>query len=276
MLLSTISEPHSGVAPDYTIATLVNDDEQYRAMLASFRNGGFEAPYVEYLAIRGATSAYAALNVLLAQARGRTIILCHQDVRLLVDGRAELEQRLGELSRIDPNWAVAGNAGGIAPGRLALRITDPHGKDQHLGELPARVASLDENFIVIRADAGLGFSRDLEGFHLYGADICLVADVLGWSAWVIDFHIEHLSPGRKDASFALAERRFRAKWSRALRPRWMQTTCTLLRLTGSPIWHALARLQEGPVRRLTARFQAFKAWSKPALHAATAPKRRAA
>lgn len=97
------------------------------------------------------------------------------------------------------------------------------------------------------------FSRDLSGFHLYGADICLVADVLGWSAWVIDFHIEHLSPGRKDASFAEAEVRFREKWSRALRPRWLQTTCTLLRLSGNPVAHAVGGLGQKPFRAVLRR-----------------------
>ncbi len=56
--------------------------------------------------------------------------------------------------------------------------------------------------------------------------------MLGYSAYVIDFHLRHLSPGRKDATFTRAEATFRAKWSRALKPRWMQTTCTLLRIGG--------------------------------------------
>ena len=221
-----------GSRPTYTIATLVNNRTQYAAMCASFRAHGFDESCSETIAAYDPPSAYSALNAMLSQAKGRFVILCHQDVRLIGDSRAKLDERLAELDALDPSWAVAGNAGGAVPGKLAMRISDPHGEDRTLGALPARVVSLDENFLVVKAESRIGFSRDLSGFHLYGADICLVADVLGYSAYVIDFHLRHLSPGRKDATFARAETAFRAKWSRALKPRWMQTTCTLLRVGG--------------------------------------------
>ena len=138
---------------------------------------------------------------MLAAARGRFVILCHQDVRLLGEGRVALDARLADLDARDPTWAVAGNAGGIRPGALALRISDPHGADQRRGLLPCRVASLDENFLIVRREARIGFSRDLSGFHFYGADVCLAADVMGHSCYVVDFHLQHLSPGRKGAEF---------------------------------------------------------------------------
>ncbi len=250
------------VRPAYTIATLVNDDVQYAQFLASFRAGGFVEPAVEFLAARGAASAYGGLNGLLGAARGDRIILCHQDVRLLADGRAELDQRLAELGQRDPNWALAGNAGGAGAGRFAIRISDPHAHDHHIGALPTPVISLDENFIVVRGETGLRFSRDLAGFHLYGADICLVADVLGYTAWVIDFHLLHLSPGRKDHTFVEAELRFRAKWGRALRPRWMQTTCTLMRLSGTAIGRKLGSATEAAARRIVRRLPSAIRWNR--------------
>ena len=253
MRISSASEWTPAGRPEYSIVTLVNDELQYLAMIASFRASGFVEPEVEFLAARSAPSASVGLNALLGMARGRFVVLCHQDVRLLDDGRDALDARLDELTLLDPDWALAGNAGGTTPGRLAMRITDPHGRDRRVGDLPERVASLDENFIVARAEAGLRFSRDLSGFHLYGADICLVADILGWSAWVIDFHIEHLSAGKKDRSFAEAEHRFREKWARALRPRWLQTTCTLLWLSGNPIAHAVGSLGQRPLRAMMRR-----------------------
>jgi hypothetical protein len=246
----------------YSVATLVNDETHYSAMRASFEAHGIGGPDVEWIAARDATDAYRALNAMLAAAQGETVILCHQDVRLLGQGRDALEALLAELQSLDPNWALAGNAGAEAPGRLALRISDPHGANRSVGSLPARVMSLDENFIVMKRDAGLRFSHDLDGFHLYGADICLVADMLGWSAWVIDFHLLHLSPGRKDRAFAASERRFRAKWARALRPRWMQTPCTLLHLSGSSVGGALGRLGEGALRRLARRLPGAAGWSR--------------
>ena len=239
--------------PQFTIATLVNDESQYAKMLCSFSKGGFTPENTEFIAIRKATSAYAGLNAAIAAANGYYIVLCHQDVRLLADDSRTLAARLGSLTRLDSAWGLAGNAGGRSPGNLAMRITDPHGENRTFGPLPARVMSLDENFIVVRRDAGVRFSRDLTGFHLYGSDICLVAEIMGWSAWVIDFHIEHLSPGRKDATFAASEKAFRRKWSRALRGRWLQTTCTLLRVSGTTWGRSLGVLAERPFRAVLRR-----------------------
>jgi hypothetical protein len=222
--------------PRFSIATLVTDRAQYAAMQASFIAGGFDDTCTEFLAIdntgESQTAAHTGLNRALLAARGAYVVLCHQDVRLIDDGRATLEARLAALTARDPHWALAGNAGGISAGRLALRISDPHGEDQHRGELPARAISLDENFIVVRRSARVGFSRDLDHFHLYGADLALQAEIAGRTAYVIDFHLRHLSPGRKDASFHAAEQAFRTRWSRALRPRLMQTTCSLMRVSG--------------------------------------------
>ena len=45
--------------------------------------------------------------------RGEYIILIHQDVRLVFDGLKMLkESKIEEISKIDPSWAVLGNAGG--------------------------------------------------------------------------------------------------------------------------------------------------------------------
>ncbi len=247
--------------PRFTVGTLVNDDSQYAQMIASLEQGGFAQPDTEFIAARQATSAFAALNAILERAKGEYVILCHQDIRLLEDGRASLDTLIEDLSQAAPDWALAGNAGGEAPGRLALRISDPHGSDRQVGTLPARVMSLDENFIVMRRSAGVRFSRDLDGFHLYGADICLHADILGWSSWVINFHIQHLSAGRKDQSFRMAEQRFRQKWSKALRPRWMQTPCTLLRLSGRATPGLPAVILERIASRIARRLPRAQGWT---------------
>jgi hypothetical protein len=256
---------HDG-AIAYTIATLVNDRAQYEAMRATFRAFGFGGPDCEFISIdnTGAsqTEAYAGLNRLLDRARGRFVILCHQDVRLIGDGRQDLDRRLADLEARDPGWALAGNAGGIRPGRLALRITDPHGVDRRVGELPERVVTLDENFMVMKRSARLGFSRDLAGYHLYGADLCLVADILGYSSYVIDFHLEHLSAGTISADFHAAETAFRAKWSRALRSRWLQTTCALVPVSGDRLDRLIGGVAGGAVAGLARRLPSARGWKK--------------
>ncbi|MEL6290386.1 MAG: acyl esterase [Pseudomonadota bacterium] len=227
------------VQPTFSVATLVTDPAQYNAMLASFLAAGFSAETTEFLAIDNTGAhqldAYRGLTAALNRARGRYSVLCHQDVRLTHDTSRDLLARLETLTEHDPAWALAGNAGGVGSGKLAMRITDPHGADQALGPFPAQAQSLDENFIVVRGGTRFGFSQDLSGFHLYGADLCLQAEMAGHSAYVIDFHLTHLSAGNADQTFRQSERAFRQKWTRALAPRWLQTTCTLVRIGALPV-----------------------------------------
>ncbi len=241
----------------YSICTLMNSQAEYAAMLSSFRAHGFSEPSCEYLFIDNssgnAVTAYDGLNRLISVARGKYVVLCHQDVRLIADSRADLDSRLSELEQRDPNWAVVGNAGGTGPGRLAMRISDPHGDNRKIGALPERALSLDENFIVLKRAARIGLSNDLAGFHFYGADLCLGADVMGYTSYVIDFHLRHLSDGRISPAFYEARRQFRAKWSRALRPRWMQTTCGLMLLSGGRLGQAFGSAIQKYALRLALR-----------------------
>lgn len=234
--------------PVFSVCTLVNDPAQHAAMMASFQAGGFGPDTTEFLAIdtrqEPGCDAFRGIARLRLAARGRYVVLCHQDVRLLRDGAAELLARLRELDGLDPDWALAGNAGGTPEGDLAIRISDPHGEDQRRGVLPARAASLDENFLVLRRAAPVGLSADLQGYHLYGADLCLQARLAGRSAWVVDFHLRHLSPGSTDASFHAAKAQFEAKYAGLLGALdVIRTTCTKLRLRrgGLARWWAARR-----------------------------------
>ena len=251
----------------YTIATITNDTQHLTSLHRSLRTGGFDGPDCEYLHIDNTAGeqicAYSGLNAMLNEARGRYVILCHQDLRILTDDRKDLDLRLAELEEHDPAWALAGNAGGVAPGRLAIRITDPHGPNQRVGDFPERVMSLDENLIIVRREARIGFSNNLTGFHFYGADICLNAEMAGWHAYVIDFHLAHLSAGTKDTSFEQVENAFRTKWSNALAPRWLQTTCALLHLAGNPLAQLAGRLAETPYSKISRRLPGAAGWSNP-------------
>ncbi|MBY0440526.1 MAG: hypothetical protein K2Q25_00030 [Mycobacteriaceae bacterium] len=238
-----LSEPTAQARPRFSICTLVTRHNEYAEMVQSFVDHGFSPTDCEYFYIDNSESnqfdAFRGYNLFLTEARGDFIILCHQDILLLEDGRTELEQQLAELTNRDPEWALCGNAGGISFNHLAIRITDRYGTDQARGHFPARTTALDENFIVIRRDANLAVSHDLDGFHLYGADLCIIADFLGRSAWVIDFHLLHKGIGQADANFYSVRKNVSRKYRRAFRSRWVITTVTYFFLSGSP---ALSRL----------------------------------
>ena len=63
--------------------------------------------------------------------------------------------------------------------------------------------------------------------------------------------------------FALAERAFRAKWSRALSSRWVQTTCALVHLSSGPVRSSLGRFVDAPLARLARRLPGAQGWTKP-------------
>lgn len=264
---------------DFSICTMVTNREQYEEMRASFARNGFGASACEFLyidnSIQNQVDGYAAVNIFLRAARGRYIIICHQDVVLLEDGCAELSQRLSELEQVDPRWGLAGNAGGKYLGGMddiAKRITDPHGSNQHRGPFPHRVTALDENFLVVKASANLATSSDLAGFHCYGMDLAIIADVLGFRSYVIDFHLLHKSAGNVrdrrslrpgEIQYDDARAALKAKYAERFAPRWVSspTTTVLLyprmgllagynfRILVSEYWKAGMRAARGFLRR---------------------------
>ncbi len=230
----------------YTIGTLVTNTSQYEEMKRSFIEKGF-GDDCEYLIINNVggnqTDAYDGLNSILNAAQGRIVILCHQDVLLVDDGRPELERCLSDLTKIAPLWAVAGNAGCSAYRHQHTWITDKHGIFRSPG-LPRQVHSLDENLLIIRPETRISFSRDVGGFHIYGTDICMNADILGWSAHVIPFHLKHTGEARMGKPFDDCKEAFERKWRRALRHRPIQTPSTHFLLTGEecPVWYKWLKL----------------------------------
>lgn len=226
--------------PDFTICTLLRDADKYDRLLASFARAGFNASNSEFLAAdnRGTNrfDGYRWQKALLAQARGRFVVFCHDDIELLEAGHAELLAALEGLDRTDPDWLVAGVAGGrYRPEKhhrrfLRMRISDPYGEDRVMGAVPGRVETLDECFILMRRSRPVIGSYDLDGFHFYGPDLCLQAELLGGSAHVIDFHLRHHGGGTKDASFSAAREKFVRKYAQIFPGRFLHCTTGVVHL----------------------------------------------
>ena len=242
-----------GARIKYSVCTLVTQHDQYQEMLDSFRAAGFTSSNSEFLYVDNSKAnkhdGYSATNRFLHLARGDYIILCHQDIRLHADKLEVLDRRIEELNKHDPDWATLGNAGGMYPGCLAIRITDPSGENIHKGSFPARVASLDENFMVVRRSANLSVSHDLKGFHFYGTDLCVIADILGYTCYVADFHLWHIggaSQPKKSrdqifrSDYYPSRQRLIEKYRHAFAPRWIQNTGTVLFVSGSRVLNYIA------------------------------------
>jgi hypothetical protein len=223
----------------YSICTLVSNAPEYAEMVTSFVAAGFRNEFCEYLHCDNCGTnrldAFAAYDFFLRTARGKYLVLCHQDILLCYDRIDKLDGVIRDMDARDPEWALLGNAGGIELGRWAMRITHGDGKEYYSGPFPAKVQSLDENFIVAKRSANLCLSDDLHGFHFYGTDLCQNAILRGLTAWVVDFHLLHKSSGRFDASFLPAYREICRKY-RSNRPNgYIQTTCAFIP-TGRAWW----------------------------------------
>ena len=226
---------------EFSICTLVTRKDEYQEMIETFYSKGFTNENSEFLYIDNSETnkadGFSGLNHFLAQSNGEYTIVCHQDIRLEFDDIVKLQERIKEMDQLDPHWAVLGNAGATCDfSKKSIRITDPTGEDKQIGGFPAKVDSLDENFLLIKNGLNIGLSRDLNGFHFYGTDLCILADLRGYSAYVIDFHVRHLSSGNRDDYFDSCKKELIAKYQIALRPRFIQTSCVYLYISGSPFF----------------------------------------
>jgi hypothetical protein len=57
------------------------------------------------------------------------------------------------------------------------------------------------------------------------------------------------------------EKKFREKWSRALTPRWIQTTCALIRISSDTVGRIAGRIIEQPFAKIARRFPSSRGWT---------------
>ena len=230
---TSISGSLPAYAYTFSLCTLVNDMEEYKVMKESFESCGFTGN-CEYLVADNCGGnrfdAYTAIRVFLQQAKGKYIVVVHQDVRC-IDNVQQLLKCLEQLNAIDNKWAVCGNAGCMGYHEDLMHINIA-GKIVTSRGLPGKVGSLDENLLIINASSDITLSSDLSGFHLYGTDICLIAETLGYNCYVIPFMVKHLSFGNlKDLKKNI--HLFTDGYGKKLRSRFIATTCTKFYISNS-------------------------------------------
>ena len=222
---------------EFSVCTFVTRKVEYEEMLDSFLNKGFGLDRCEYLYIDNCDvcsfDAYEGINKFLREANGKYIIICHQDVVLTDDNYQDLSRRLEQLGEKDGKWGICGNAGAAGPNHVVYHLTYPNEGLKSKGKFPLKVSSLDENFLILKSSAYLSVSTDLRGFHLYGTELCLQAELHGYSAYVIEFNLTHKSKGNPRMDFYEIRKALIKKYNYFFRNRWIQTNITTFHLSGS-------------------------------------------
>ena len=227
----------------FTFGTLVTNKDEYFEMVASAVNAGFGEECSEYLYLDNSQDnnfdGYSGLNKLMISAKGRYLVFCHQDVLFQFDGCKVLLERISELDALDKSWAVLGNAGKKEDGSAVVRISDPGESNVSWGTFPSKVMSLDENFIVVRRDSLVGCNVQLSGFHLYGLDLVNNAYQLGYSAYVVDFHLLHKSAGNADKSYYDVQRQIMEVYRKKMKGKVFQAMCSRFFVSNSKLLNLL-------------------------------------
>ena len=210
----------------FSICTIVSNLNEYALMKISFENAGFTND-CEYLIADNTTGnvfdGYSAIRRFLQESKATYTIIVHQDVRC-EDNIGVLKSCLQALNKKDKNWAVCGNAGGIDYRQVIFHLNN-NGDVRKTAGLPLKVNTLDENLLIVKTSALLTVSADVKNFHFYGTDICIIADLLGYTAYVIPFMVQHLSKGNL-TDMEAKKQPFVEKYGYKLRSRFIQTTCT--------------------------------------------------
>lgn len=222
---------------EFSVCTLVTRKDEYNQMVDSFQKSGFTDDLCEFIyadnTVNNHFDAYEAINYFLRQSTGKYIIICHQDIVIDKDNITDLRNRLFELNTKDSNWAICSNAGAVGPNHIVYHISYPDGTFMNKGKFPIKVSAIDENFILVKNEALLKVANDLQGFHLYGTDLCLQAELNGYTAYVISFNLTHKSRGNVNEGFYKARKNLIAKYDGFFKSRWIQTNVTVFYLSGS-------------------------------------------
>lgn len=174
---------------------------------------------------------YSAARKFLKNATTKYIIICHDDVRLNGLSLHELDTQIQGKERFDPSARVFGIAG------VSVNYSFPPIKYGHyfahneeywgFGD-DGRASSLDECFIIIRNELDIHPSSFLKGFHFYASDLCINAELSGYSSYVIDFPVTHKSTGSLNREFFNSKDTFTKHLNKIGYHKKYATTCTVL------------------------------------------------
>jgi hypothetical protein len=142
-------------------------------------------------------SASIAFKEAIGNAVADFLIFTHCDVYFPKRWFEKLEWELERLSRMDPDWAVAGICGLTPHGEMVGRMWDCSLEPLSRGvygkalQVPVPIVSTDECAFILRRGANITFDPLLPNFHLYATDIILTAERMGMRSYGVDLPLIH-------------------------------------------------------------------------------------
>jgi hypothetical protein len=227
----------------FSVCTFVTKPNEYELMKYSFLNNGFSVNETEFLyfdnsKINTNIDAFEGINYFLKYAKGKYIIICHQDIEV-IDNKEKLLSEIDKINALDKNWALLSNAGGYLGFNTCYYISYPDTGLKVRGKFPVKIETADENFILIKSECNISASKNLNGFHFYGPDLCLISSILGYSNYAIEYNVLHKSRGKHDESFWGSKTNFKTKYAKFLKNRWVQTSTTPVFISDNIFFKAL-------------------------------------
>lgn len=190
-----------------------------------------------------ANSAATGYNQLIDQSRADICVLAHHDVYLPEGWRRLLLQRISQLQRHDPNWAVIAAYGVGLDGRHWGPVWSSS-LSAILGSVtdqPVPIQSADELLIILRTDIGLRFDEKLPHFHFHGLDIVQTVLAQGYGAYSLPLPLIHNDRFSKELSghYRSCYHYIRRKWRSSLP---LSVTTTKVSRHGLHLYKSLWRM----------------------------------
>jgi len=147
-------------------------------------------------------TAAIAGNLGLDISKNKYIIYVHQDIEFMIDSGKQIA---AIIESMDDKRIIAGAAG------MSIQYDNNHIDDWGFCDFNNKVGvvydenneivwdgveqdivhSLDEILLIIDKDSGIQFDTSLDGYHLYGLDICLQARAAGYEVVASKIDIKH-------------------------------------------------------------------------------------
>ena len=182
--------------PLFSVISWVNNQELYQDMVKSFDHVD-----CEFLEMGQEYESMAqAYNAGTEKARGKYLVYCHQDARLI---DPDFTSKIVRTLTMHPNIGLLGVAGTINNNQRSVWFQEAasaylggiqeHGEWLRFGQTDCMARTIDAVFMV--TDKCLMFPEMLPGIHMLDAWMCRQTEDLGYYNWVCDVKVHHLSPG---------------------------------------------------------------------------------